>query len=1030
MNYLLKTTSLCSRPLLAVIGACIVWSCVCPAPGVALAGEVQPLTIEDFSMKVTAGTKVINEGMGTECFPCKIVTEPYEPEFTQAGAHPWGLTETIKFASEELSDHEVVPTRDVKDIVTDIPPGLLGDPQATPRCPSASLLAIGAESCPADTQIGIARLRLFGGKEDVDPIINLIPEAGQSVEFGLESTAKITAAITGRLVHTEKGYQLAVIAKGIEPVEVTEVEATLWGVPADRSHDAMRGMLCETPGGPNGALDCTGGDIPSGVPPIPFVTLPTSCASGSQTATLLADSWQEPGVYKSATAPFEAVTGCNLLTFEPLLEVQPENFLADAPVGLGVNLKVPQPETPPTLATPEVRDTVITLPEGLSINPAAVGGIRACEASGSEGIDIPTGLAADGSPLRPGEAGEGEQAGPDGEPQLAPGRCPDASTVGTVEAETPLLPAPVKGHMYLARPGCGGAGEAPCDEANVLDGTLYRFYMELGGRGALADAGINLKVAGEVEPNPTTGQLTAVFDETPPLPFSELRVRMNGGERAPLASPPACGPARTVADITPWSAPGATPETETSKSIVVPGTPDATPSSFFDVHGCADPPLLNPSLLAGTVTPQAAKFSSFTLNLTRQDREQYIRQIQVHTPRGLLGMLSSVRLCDEADANRGTCPEESRIGTTHVTSGAGPRPYELSGEVYLTEKYGSDPFGISVVTHAIAGPFNLGLIVVRAGISVDPTDSTLTVTTDPSGPHAIPAIVFGVPVRLRRVTVDIDRPRFMFNPTNCAAQQISATVTGSQGATATTSSPFAVTGCRSLAFKPSFHASTSAKTSRRNGASLDVKLTFPKGGFGGESNVAQVKVSLPRQLPSRLTTLQKACPAATFERDPATCAKGSIVGIVRADTPLLPQLPCTSGWRCSSEPPTSVIGPVYFVSHGGEEFPQLIMVLEGDGVRVDLAASTFISKAGITSSTVRAAPDVPVNSFELYLPQGSGSALAANGNLCKETSKLVMPTSFIAQNGSRITQKTKIVVNGCKADRSGSRASGRNRKGG
>ena len=286
--------------------------------------------------------------------------------------------------------------------------------------------------------------------------------------------------------------------------------------------------------------------------------------------------------------------------------------------------------------------------------------------------------------------------------------------------------------------------------------------------------------------------------------------------------------------------------------------------------------------------------------------------------------------------------------------------------------------------------------MVRARINVDPTTSDLTITTDETGPYALPQIVFGVPLRLQRVTVDIDRPDFMFNPTNCGAQQITATISGSQNATASISSPFAVGGCKSLEFKPKFTVSTSGRTSKANGASLDAKVSYPAGSVGQEANIASVKVDLPKQLPSRLTTLQKACTAAQFEANAAGCPAASIVGIAKANTPLLP---------------VGLEGPVYFVSHGGEAFPSLIVVLQGDGVRVDLTGATFISKAGITSSTFKTVPDVPVNTFELYLPEGKYSALAANGDLC--TSKLVMPTEFVAQNGATIKQSTKIAVTNC-----------------
>ena len=877
----------------------------------------------------------------------------------------------------------MVPTRDPKDFVGDLPPGLLGDPQAVGSCQITQVLGSG-DPCPADTQVGVYVLRWLGGKEQLGPIVNVSPEAGQSAEFALENTAKQIPVLTGHVVHTEAGYGLTVVSNAIPIVALTRFELTFWGVPADASHNSMRGRFCAvaTVGNP---LSCQGGGESAGHVLVPFLTMPTDCAEGSEKATLRADSWEKPGrveagryegyTEKETTMP--GMTGCNLLQFNPAIKISPDTELADEPVGLGVELEVPQVEKPVTPATPELRDAVITLPEGLSINPGIVDGIRACNASGPEGINF--------------TGSESEEKGANGELQLAPGKCPEASIVGSAEAETPLLASKVEGHIYLAKPECGGVGELPCTEEDALDGKLYRLYLELGGVGALAETGVNIKVAGDTEANPATGQLTTRFEDNPQLPFTKLKVQLNGTPRAPLANPSECGSATTTADFTPWSAPGTTPAPE---SLLMSGTADATPSSFFEVVGCADPPGLKPGFLAGTVTPRAARFSTFTLDLTRQDREQYLSAVQVRTPPGLLGVLASVPLCAEPQARLGTCSEASRIGSTRVASGAGSHPFEIGGDVYLTGPYRGAPFGLSIVTHAVAGPFNLGLVVVRARIAVDPETSALTVTSD-----SLPQIVFGVPLRLQRVTVDIDRPNFMFNPTDCAAQRITATITGNRDALADVSSPFAAGGCESLAFKPQFKVSTNAHTSRAKGASLDAKLAYPAGSMGADANIARVKVDLPKLLPSRLSTLQKACPAAIFHSNPAACPPASDVGIARSSTPLLP---------------VELSGPVYFVSHGGEAFPSLIVVLQGDGVRVDLTGTTFINKAGITSSTFRTVPDVPVHSFELYLPERKYSALAANGNLCREANKLKMPTEFVAQSGAVIKQSTKIQVVGCK----------------
>ena len=797
--------------------------------------------------------------------------------------------------------------------------------------------------------------------------------------------------------HGENGYGLTVVSNEIPMTGLYEAELTFWGVPGASSHDLQRGLACndtrvdgrgygvfqecENSRGETLDIGSHGQEnegfpvpVPSESTPKPFLTLPTDCAAPAAKTTFRADSWEEPGSYTEATATMPAVTNCGALTFDPSIEAKPDTLLADEPVGLDVNLIVPQEEGPSSDATPQLRNAEVTLPEGLSINPGVVGGIEACNASGPEGLNM-TGP-------------ESEEPGADGELQLAPGHCPNASTIGTAEAITPLLPEPVKGHVYLAAPGCGQTGERACTEEDALDGNLYKLYLELGGQGPLASSGVNIKVPGEVEANPATGQLTTKFLENPQLPFSELKVHLNGGPRASLANPPSCGAATTRTVLTPWSAAGVGAE-----GILIAGGSDATPISSFGVEDCQAPVGLRPQFTAGTTRPQAGSFTTFTLNLTRQDREQYLSALQIHTPPGLLGMLSSVPLCGEPMAAEGTCSEASRIGTTTVASGAGSSPFEVSGRVYLTSGYKGAPFGLSVVTDVVAGPFNLGRVVVRAQIDVSPTTSTLTVTSDP-----LPQLVFGVPLRLKRLTVTIDRPGFMLNPTNCAAQTVNGTISGSLGAIAHVSSQFAAADCRALSFDPKFSASTSAKTSRALGASLNVELSYPSGAQGTQANVKSVKVELPKSLPSRLTTLQKACTAKVFEANPASCPSQSVIGHAVVHTQVLP---------------VRLEGPAYFVSHGGEAFPSLEVVLQGYGVTVELVGDTFISKAGITSSTFRSTPDVPFESFELTLPQGRYSALTANGNLCKRAGRLEMPTEFVGQNDAVVRRSISIKVTEC-----------------
>jgi hypothetical protein len=523
---------------------------------------------------------------------------------------------------------------------------------------------------------------------------------------------------------------------------------------------------------------------------------------------------------------------------------------------------------------------------------------------------------------------------------------------------------------------------------------------------AASGEGVNLKLIGRVHLDEVTGRLTSTFTGTPELPFTSFRLSFSGGAQAALATPTACGTYTTVSDFTSWASPFISDVFPTGSFAITSGTNGAP---------CPSLPLpFNPSLIAGSTTDQAGGFTNFSLLLQAPDDQQRIEKLQFKVPQGLLGMISRVPLCGEPQAQDGTCGSASQIGHTVVASGPGPyplvvpQPGQPAAAIYLTGPYKGAPYGLSIVVPVVAGPFTLQTQIVRAKIEVDPLTAQITVTTDP-----FPQVIDGVPTDLRTVNAVIDRPGFMFNPTNCSPMSFAGTAYSAQGATAPISSPFQMGSCQALKFKPDFHVSTSGKTSRKDGASLDVKLIYPAGALGAnqassQSNIAQVKVDLPKQLPSRLTTLQKACPSATFNSDPANCPGESRVGQVTAVTPVLP---------------VKLTGPAYFVSYGGAKFPELVFVLQGYGVIVDVHAETFISKAGITSSTLRHIPDVPISSFELKLPQGPFSALAANGNLCKSTLK--MPTAFTAQDGAVIHESTRISVTGCprhKAVKKGRRA--------
>jgi hypothetical protein len=474
----------------------------------------------------------------------------------------------------------------------------------------------------------------------------------------------------------------------------------------------------------------------------------------------------------------------------------------------------------------------------------------------------------------------------------------------------------------------------------------------------------------------STGRLEATFANNPQLPFSELRLSLNGGPRAPFANPLVCGSTLVESEFTPYT-----------------GLAAALSSKEFVTTGCASS---IPFALTQSATPAnttAGAYSPYTFNLSRTDGQQYLSQVSTTIPAGLLGDIPSVTLCGEPQAAAGTCSAASQIGVASVTAGAGSEPYPLSGPVYLTGPYDNAPYGLSIPVSVVAGPFNLGVVTTRATINVDPHTARVTVSTPSAGtPGALPTIVGGVPVRLKTLKVAVNRPSFIFNPTNCSALATESTLTSTFGAIQGLSSPFQVGSCSALAFKPSFKTATSAKTSKLNGASLQVSLTQP----AHEANMKSVSVELPKQLPSRLTTLQKACPEATFAANPVNCrALGSEVGSATVVTPVLPG---------------QLTGSAYLVSHGGEAFPDLDIVLEGDGVKVILTGNTKITK-GITSSTFASIPDVPVTSFVLNLPVGPHSALTAIGGLCLKP--LEMPTTITAQSGAQVKQNTRISVSGC-----------------
>lgn len=860
---------------------------------------------------------------------------------TQAAAAPDDFTTRLRWRSFPAKLYGFYPLTvadaHMKNVTVHLPDGLLGNPTATPvRCTADQLAA--HNEANGREYIPMCPVESQVGVVHLDLGGDTVLVPLYNVVPPAETASELGFSVVGVIVTLQAYVRpddsgIDIVSRFTSTtVPLQEAWVTVWGNPAAHTHDRLRGICL-------GRMEGADGEVcPSTAPEKAFLRMPTSCSGEGIPFDGESDSYENPGVEAKASFAGPVMTGCERVPFNPNIKIVPTSTAANSPTGVAVHLSVPQTSNPKALAEADLKKAVVRLPEGMVLNPSSADGLQACT----------------DAQLRVGLAGATE--------------CPEASKIGTVELHTPLLENVVNGFIWLRTQ----------NSSDPASGEMFRIALELRDK----RHGIDIKVPGHVAADPLTGRLTSTFDNNPQLPFEDIALHFKSGARAPLTTPQLCQSQTIEADLYPWSEPNVA--AHRSMTFDLTSGPEGTP--------CVSMMPFNPGFNAGVSSVQAGGFTPFLTTFSRKDADQSMQRVSVTMPKGLLGSLRGLPLCPEAQANAGTCSQASEIGTVTAGAGDGPTPlYVIGGHVYMTGPYEGAPFGLSVVVPAKAGPFDLGTVVVRARVEVDVHSAQLTVTTDP-----LPQIVGGVPVNLRLVNVTIDRPNFVFNPTSCEPAEVSGSLAGGQGAAAHVANSFQVTNCAVLGFKPRFTASASGKTSRQNGASLNVHLSYPKGAFGKDANIAKVKVSLPKQLPSRLSTLQKACSDSTFAQNPAACPPASRVGTAMASTPSLEG---------------QLVGPAYFVSHGGQKFPELIIVLQGDGVSVQLDGETFINKAGITSSTFRSIPDVPVESFQLKLPQGPNSALAANGDLCAK--KLAMPTAFVAQNGMSIHQSTPITATGC-----------------
>jgi hypothetical protein len=913
---------------------------------------------------------------------------------SQAGAHA-DVSTSFALNTEALGN----PVGQLRDASITLPPGVIGNPQAIERCSIKSLQEF---ACARDSQVGV--LSASGlSCQGVSSPLQAPAEAGATTlavpnaeAFCAEQESNTVTIGTGasteqaRIANIVNATTLELTAPlqhqhaAGEPVihvaKVTTGSIPLFNLQPSAGHVATFGasliftdLFVQVSVGPAGRLTATLSETstllplqaatltlwgvpaapthnslrcnellqyecgPSTAEPVPFMTNPSACSAALE-AEISVTSWQ--GQSDASTATLPALTGCESLTIAPGLTVVPSTTQRDTPAGYEVDLNVPQAEQPYGLATPDPQNVRVTLPAGTSLSPAMANGLQSCT-----------------------------------DAQFAQGNCPGTAKLGTAEIVSPLLPEHLTGGVYLGTP---TATEK------------YRVLVRVSAQGTA------IALEGQAQTNEVTGQVTAVFENLPQLPFTELRLIFSAGPQAAFVNPPACGIATSTSEITSYA--GQSANLSSSFTVDENGEAGTCPSS----------PPFAPGFSAGTTSPLAGSFSPFTLTVSRADGEQSLSMFAAQLPVGLEGLLSSVPFCPEPQAGEGTCTEASEVGSATIGAGAGPQQLYVSGPVYLTGPYDGAPFGLAVVLNVAAGPLNLGTVLVRSRILVNPTSLALSIVSDP-----LPQILSGIPLRVRTLELTLDRPRFIFNPTSCSAQTVAAAITSYQGASIAAATPFAVAGCHGLPFAPKLTASTRARAAADgDGAALNVTVSAnggppPSTSAVAEANMRSIKVQLPGQLQSRLATLRQACRAGTFLVNPSSCPAGAVIGTGTLRTPVLN---------------TPLTGAIYLVSHGSNAFPSLALVLHSEDIAFTLEGTISISKSGVTSSEFSALPDVPVTLFSLNLPAGPHSVFGAIAKLCG--ARLSMPATIEAQNGKRFTQRTNVLVSGCPTHRSKARRRG------
>jgi hypothetical protein len=884
---------------------------------------------------------------------------------TQAGSHPYEVTTSFSLNTTTDSEGNAIPDGgSLKDTRVNLPPGLVGDPNATPQCSLADFFTTnqvtGQSICLDNAAVGTLTLFFPSLESVVIRIYNLQPPAGSPAEFGATFTGH-PILLTGS-VRSGGDYGVSISSLDIsQALSIAGVSATFWGVPADPSHDPFRGSCLNNNGTSNG-------NCPAGVVPKPLLTLPTSCA-GPQTTTISADSWSDPGVFEmdsflshdNSNNPI-GIEGCDRLDFSPSITAKPTTEAASSATGLDFNLDVKDEglTNPAGIAGSDIKKVEVTLPEGFSTNPSLAEGLNVCTEADLENETL----------------------------ESAPGTgCPNESKIGTVEVQSPLLEEPVDGALYIAKP-----YENPSHSLLALYVVVKNPIL-----------GIIIKQALMVEPNPFTGQLTTVAEELPQLPFSHFRLHFRQGARSPLVTPPACGEYSAKAVLTPWS--GEAPVAATSAFTITSGADNtACPS--------AGTPPFHPGLDAGTLNNTAGHYSPFYIRLSRQDGEQEITHFSIKLPPGVIGKLAGIPFCSDAqiaaakarigphggaeELANPSCPAASEVGHTLVGAGVGSALTYAPGKIYLAGPYHGSPLSLVSITAAKVGPFDLGTVVVRFALRINP--ETAEVFVDATGSDPIPHIIQGIPVHLRDIRAYVDRPEFVLNPTSCARTSTASTVLGSgldfasaaDDQPLVVSSPFQAADCASLPFRPNLKLSLKGASKRTGDPAFKAKLTMKP----GEANIARSVVTLPHSEFLDNSHIRTVCTKTVYNQGAIpgeNCPADSIYGRARATSPILDE---------------TLEGPVFLRTPGGK-LPDLVASLHSQKVNITLVGHVDSvrskTKSGEAVSRIRntfaAVPDAPVSSFVLEMQGGKKGLLENSTDLCQGTHRA--DVEFTGHNGKQ-----------------------------